>query len=169
MQVEEIRLMVESPTNTRTFDIKDPGLAAEGRRRIDWASREMPVLGQIREQFDRERPLDGIRLVVCAHITTETGNLALALKAGGASAVLCASNPLSTQDDVAAALVEDGIPVFAIKGEDNETYYRHIRAALDHGPQIIVDDGADVVSLIHKERADLLQTSSARRKRRPQE
>src|SRR5215217_6387631 len=145
MQVEEIRLMVESPTNTRAFDIKDPSLAAEGRRRIDWASREMPVLRQIREQFDRERPLDGIRLVVCAHITTETGNLALALKAGGASAVLCASNPLSTQDDVAAALVEDGIPVFAIKGEDNDTYYRHIRAALDHGPQIIVDDGADVV------------------------
>jgi adenosylhomocysteinase len=148
--------MVESPTNTRPFDIKDPGLAAEGRRRIDWASREMPVLGQIRDQFDRERPLDGIRVVVCAHITTETANLALALKAGGASAVLCASNPLSTQDDVAAALVEDGISVFAIKGEDNDTYYRHIRAALDHGPQIIVDDGADVVSLIHKERDDLL-------------
>ncbi len=148
--------MVESPTNTRAFDIKDPGLAAEGRRRIDWASREMPVLGQIRDQFDRERPLDGIRVVVCAHITTETANLAHALKAGGANAVLCASNPLSTQDDVAAALVEDGIPVFAIKGEDNDTYYRHIRAALDHGPQIIVDDGADVVSLIHKERNDLL-------------
>ncbi|HEX5992218.1 MAG TPA: adenosylhomocysteinase [Thermomicrobiales bacterium] len=148
--------MVESPTNTRAFDIKDPSLAAEGRRRIDWASREMPVLGQIRDQFDRERPLAGVRIVVCAHITTETANLALGLKAGGASAVLCASNPLSTQDDVAAALVEEGIPVFAIKGEDNETYYRHIRAALDHGPQIIVDDGADVVSLIHKERADLL-------------
>ena len=148
--------MVESPTNTRAFDIKDPSLAAEGRRRIDWASREMPVLGQIRDQFDREHPLAGVRIVVCAHITTETANLALGLKAGGASAVLCASNPLSTQDDVAAALVEEGIPVFAIKGEDNETYYRHIRAALDHGPQIIVDDGADVVSLIHKERADLL-------------
>src|ERR671913_382571 len=148
--------MVESTTNTRPFDIKDPGLAADGRRRIDWASREMPVLGQIRDQFDRERPLDGIRIVVCAHITTETANLALALKAGGANAVLCASNPLSTQDEVAAALVEEGIPVFAIKGEDNETYYRHIRAALNHGPQIIVDDGADVVSLIHQERDDLL-------------
>src|SRR5918998_5855562 len=148
--------MVEAPTNTRPFDIKDPSLAGEGRRRIDWASREMPVLGQIRDQFDRERPLAGIRVVVCAHITTETANLALALKAGGAIAVLCASNPLSTQDDVAAALVEDGIPVFAIKGEDNETYYRHIRAALDHGPQIIVDDGADVVTMIHQDRRDLI-------------
>jgi adenosylhomocysteinase len=148
--------MVESPPNARPFDIKDPGLAGEGRRRIDWANREMPVLAQIREQFARERPLDGIRVVVCAHITTETANLASTLKAGGASAVLCASNPLSTQDDVAAALVEDGIPVFAIKGEDNETYYRHIRAALDHGPQIVVDDGADVVSLLHQERPDLL-------------
>jgi adenosylhomocysteinase len=148
--------MLESATNPRAFDIKDPSLAAEGRRRIDWASREMPVLGQIRDQFDRERPLDGIRIVVCAHITTETANLAFALKAGGASSVLCASNPLSTQDEVAAALVEEGIPVFAIKGEDNDTYYRHIRAALDHGPQIIVDDGADVVSLIHQERDDLL-------------
>src|SRR5215208_1561296 len=148
--------MVEWATNTRPFDIKDPSLAAEGRRRIDWASREMPVLGQIRDQFARERPLDGIRMVVCAHITTETANLALTLKSGGANAVLCASNPLSTQDEVAAALVEDGIPVFAIKGEDNDTYYRHIRAALDHGPQVIVDDGADVVSLIHQEREDLL-------------
>src|SRR5918993_773974 len=156
MRLEEIKHMVGSATNARAFDIKDPSLAAEGRRRIDWASREMPVLGQIRDQFDRERPLDGIRIVVCAHITTETANLALALKAGGANAVLCASNPLSTQDEVAAALVEDGIPVFAIKGEDNETYYRHIRAALDHGPQVIVDDGADVVSLIHQERDDLL-------------
>src|ERR671913_2276858 len=114
--------MVESTTNTRPFDIKDPGLAADGRRRIDWASREMPVLGQIRDQFDRERPLDGIRIVVCAHITTETANLALALQAGGANSVLCASNPLSTQDDVAAALVEEGIPVFAIKGESTESY-----------------------------------------------
>src|SRR5687767_139134 len=148
--------MVESVTNARAFDIKDPSLAAEGRRRIDWASREMPVLGQIRDQFDRERPLNGIRGVVCAHITTETANLALALKAGGANSVLCASDPLPTQDDVAAALVEGGIPVYAIKGEDNDTYYRHIRAALDHGPQVIVDDGADVVSLIHQEREDLL-------------
>src|ERR671912_2397440 len=148
--------MVESVTRARPFDIKDPGLAPEGRRRIDWASREMPVLGQIRDRFDHERPLDGVRVLVCAHITTETANLAMALKAGGANSVLCASNPLSTQDDVAAALVEEGIPVFAMKGEDNEAYYRHIRAALDHRPEIIVDDGADVVSLIHQERPELL-------------
>jgi adenosylhomocysteinase len=148
--------MVNTPTRERSFDIKDPGLAADGRRRIEWAAREMPVLGQIREQFARERPLDGIRVVACGHITTETANLARTLQAGGANAVLCASNPLSTQDDVAAALVEEGIAVFAIKGEDNETYYRHIRAAIDHGPQIIIDDGADVVSLIHQERPELL-------------
>src|SRR5919106_1968143 len=147
--------MVESVTNARGFDIKDPSLAAAGRRRIDWASREMPVLGKIRDQFDRERPLDSIRIVVCAHITTETANLALALKAGGANAVLCASNPLSTQDEVAAALVEEGIPVFAIKGEDNETYYRHIRAALEHRPNIVIDDGADVVTMIHREYKEL--------------
>lgn len=148
--------MVNTPARGRAFDIKDPSLAADGRRRIEWASREMPVLGQIRDQFERERPLDGIRIVACGHITTETANLARALKAGGADAVLCASNPLSTQDDVAAALVEEGIAVFAIKGEDNETYYRHIRSAIDHGPQIIIDDGADVVSLIHQERPELL-------------
>lgn len=145
-----------SQPGARNFDIKDPGLASDGRRRIDWASREMPVLGQIRDRFAADRPLDGVRILVCAHITTETANLALALKAGGANSVLCASNPLSTQDDVAAALVEEGIPVFAIKGEDNETYYRHIRSALDHAPHIIVDDGADVVSLLHQERQDLL-------------
>jgi adenosylhomocysteinase len=148
--------MTDAATKSRPFDIKDPGLAPDGRRRIEWASREMPVLAQIRAQFERDRPLDGIRMVVCAHITTETANLAQTLKAGGASAVLCASNPLSTQDDVAAALVEDGIPVYAIKGEDNETYYRHIRAALDHGPQIVVDDGADVVTMVHQDRQDLL-------------
>jgi adenosylhomocysteinase len=147
--------MVESPP-VRNFDIRDPGLAPDGRRRIDWASREMPVLRQIRERFEQDRPLEGIRIVVCAHITTETANLAYALKAGGAQAVLCASNPLSTQDDVAAALVEDGIPVFAIKGEDNETYYRHIRSALEHAPNIIVDDGADVVTHVHRDRTDLL-------------
>jgi adenosylhomocysteinase len=148
--------MVQAPPNARPFDIKDPSLAADGWRRIDWASREMPVLGQIREQFARERPLDGVRMTVCAHITTETANLALTLKAGGANAVLCASNPLSTQDDVAAALVEDGIPVFAIKGEDGETYYRHIRAAISHRPNIIIDDGADVVTAIHREHEELL-------------
>src|SRR5690606_3739037 len=124
------------------FDIKDPSLAPEGRRRIEWAAREMPVLHQIREQFASEQPLAGIRVLGCAHITTETANLALTLKAGGAESVLCASNPLSTQDDVAAALVAEGIPVFAIKGEDNETYYRHINAALDHKPHILIDDGA---------------------------
>jgi adenosylhomocysteinase len=142
--------------SARRFDIKDPGLAADGRRRIDWAAREMPVLRQIRDQFAREKPLQDVRILVCAHITTETANLALAMQAGGADAVLCASNPLSTQDDVAAALVEEGIPVFAIKGEDNETYYKHIRAALEHNPQIIVDDGADVVTMLHSERKDLL-------------
>ena len=143
-------------TSARRFDIKDPGLAADGRRRIEWAAREMPVLRQIRDQFAREKPLQDVRILVCAHITTETANLALAMQAGGADAVLCASNPLSTQDDVAAALVEEGIPVFAIKGEDNETYYKHIRAALEHNPQIIVDDGADVVTMLHADRKDLL-------------
>ncbi|MBX3072179.1 MAG: adenosylhomocysteinase [Thermomicrobiales bacterium] len=141
---------------SRSYDIKDPSLAADGRRRIEWAAREMPVLKQIHQRFSEERPLEGIRIVACAHITTETANLALALKAGGADAVLCASNPLSTQDDVAAALVDEGIPVFAIKGEDNETYYKHINAALDHKPQVIVDDGADVVSAVHTTRKELL-------------
>ena len=141
---------------TRRHDVKDLSLAREGVRRIEWADRLMPVLAAIRERFEREQPLAGHRLSACLHVTTETANLARTLQAGGADVTLAASNPLSTQDDVAAALVEDGIPVFAIKGEDNETYYRHIRAALDHGPQIIVDDGADVVSLIHTERDDLL-------------
>lgn len=141
---------------SRNFDIKDPSLAGDGRRRIEWAGREMPVLAQIRERFAAERPLQGIRMICCAHITTETANLALTFQAGGADAVLCASNPLSTQDDVAAALVDEGIPVFAIKGEDNETYYRHIQSALDHRPQILLDDGADVVSILHSSRRDLL-------------
>ena len=140
----------------RPFDIKDPSLAGDGRRRIEWAGREMPVLRQIRERYAKERPLAGIKMVVCAHVTTETGNLALTLQAGGADAVVCASNPLSTQDDVAAALVDEGIAVFAIKGEDNETYYRHIDRALEHGPNIVIDDGADVVTKLHTERTDLL-------------
>ncbi len=148
--------MATTVAASRPFDIKDPSLAPEGRRRIEWAAREMPVLRQIRDSFAAERPLAGIRMLVCAHITTETANLALTLQAGGADAVLCASNPLSTQDDVAAALVEEGIPVFAIKGEDHDTYYRHIRAALDHRPQIVIDDGADVVTMLHQERRDLL-------------
>ncbi len=143
-------------SSAKPFDIKDPSLAPDGRRRIDWAAREMPVLRQIREQFARERPLADIRMVVCAHITTETANLALTFKAGGADAVLCASNPLSTQDDVAAALVDEGIPVFAIKGEDNQTYFRHINAALDHRPNIVIDDGADLVMMLHQERQELL-------------
>ena len=121
----------------------------------------MPVLRQIREAFAESRPFEGIRIVGCAHITTETANLALTLQAGGADAVLCASNPLSTQDDVAAALVEAGIPVFAIKGEDGETYHRHIHQAISHKPHIVIDDGADVVTILHKEYADLLPASSA--------
>ena len=143
----------------RTGDVKDPTLVDEGIGRIRWAAREMPVIAQIRERFSRERPLDGLRISGCLHITTETANLALALKDGGADVTLCASNPLSTQDDVAAALVHEyGIPTFAIKGEDNETYYSHIRAALDHAPQVTLDDGADLVTAIHKERQDLLKT-----------
>jgi adenosylhomocysteinase len=148
--------MVATAPGAKNFDIKDPSLANDGRRRIDWANREMPVLRQIRESFAKDRPLAGIRILACAHVTTETANLALTLKAGGADAVLCASNPLSTQDDVAAALVAEGISVFAIKGEDNETYYRHIRAALEHRPNIVIDDGADVVTMIHRDRPDLL-------------
>jgi adenosylhomocysteinase len=148
--------MATTSTDTRNFDIKDPSLAPEGRRRIEWAAREMPVLAQIRERFEKERPLEGLRLLACAHVTTETANLALTLQAGGADAVLCASNPLSTQDDVAAALVEAGIPVFAIKGEDAETYDRHIHAAIAHRPHIVIDDGADVVATIHRHYAEML-------------
>jgi adenosylhomocysteinase len=148
--------MASTATEARNFDIKDPSLAADGRRRIDWAAREMPVLAQIRERFEKEQPLKGVRMLACAHITTETANLALTLKAGGADAVLCASNPLSTQDDVAAALVEAGIPVFAIKGEDAETYDRHIHSAISHKPNIVIDDGADVIATIHKHYQELL-------------
>lgn len=134
------------------YDIKDIGLADHGRRRIEWADREMPVLRLIRERFREERPLEGVKLVACAHITTETANLARALKAGGAESMLIASNPLSTQDDVAAALVAHwDIPVFAIKGESTETYNRHVRIALDSNPDIIIDDGSDVVATMLKE------------------
>ena len=140
-------------------DVKDPALAAEGIGRIAWAAREMPVIARIGERFRREQPLKGLRISGCLHITTETANLALALKEGGADVVLCASNPLSTQDDVAAALVHEyRIPTFAVKGEDNETYYSHIHSALDHSPSITLDDGADLVTAIHKERTDLLKT-----------
>ncbi|HMO54317.1 MAG TPA: adenosylhomocysteinase [Tepidiformaceae bacterium] len=138
-------------------DIANPRLAPEGVRRIEWAAREMPVLRLIRERFARERPLEGIRMTACLHVTTETANLAITLRDGGADLRLCASNPLSTQDDVAAALVEEyRIPVFAICGEDNETYYRHIHQALEHAPQLTMDDGADVVATLHKDRRDLL-------------
>lgn len=139
------------------YDVNDLGLAETGRQRIDWAAQEMPVLKLIRERFERERPLDGLRLSACLHVTAETANLARTLTAGGADLVLVASNPLSTQDDVAAALVSyDEIPVYAIKGEDNATYYRHMRAGLDHNPHITMDDGADLVSGMLKERRDLL-------------
>lgn len=138
-------------------DIKNNNLAEGGRRRIEWAEREMPVLRHIRERFRKEKPLQGIRISACLHITTETANLARTLVVGGADLVLTASNPLSTQDDVAAALVNYyEIPTYAIKGEDNVTYYQHIGATLDHKPQITMDDGADLVSTIHKERAELL-------------
>lgn len=141
----------------KTFDIKDASLADYGRRRIDWAETEMPVLRQIRERFASERPLVGVRLSACLHVTAETANLMRTLAAGGADVVLCASNPLSTQDDVAASLVvHDEIPVYAIKGEDHETYYKHIIAALDHNPHITMDDGADLVTGVLKQRPDLI-------------
>jgi len=138
-------------------DIRDLSLSAAGMLRIEWASREMPVLGLIKERFAREKPLEGVCLAACLHVTTETANLAMVLKEGGATIVLCASNPLSTQDDVAAALVKEyDIPVYAIKGEDNQTYYGHISAALEYGPHITLDDGADLVSTIHKDRRELV-------------
>jgi len=144
-----------SATPSLEFDVKDIGLAQQGKQRIEWAEREMPVLRLIRERFAAEKPLMGVKLVACAHITTETANLARALQAGGAESVLIASNPLSTQDDVAASLVSDwGIPVYAIKGESTETYNRHVRTALDFHPEIIIDDGSDVVATLLKERPD---------------
>ncbi|OKH21341.1 adenosylhomocysteinase [Hydrococcus rivularis NIES-593] len=155
--------MVATPVEKK-YEIKDISLAPKGKQRIEWAGREMPVLKQIRERFAKEKPFAGIRLVACCHVTTETAHLAIALKAGGADALLIASNPLSTQDDVAACLVADyDIPVFAIKGEDNETYHRHVQIALDHKPNIIIDDGSDVVATLVKERkqqiADIIGTT----------
>jgi adenosylhomocysteinase len=136
-------------------DVKDLGLAPKGRDRIEWAGGEMPVLALIRERFEKERPLEGIRIGACLHVTTETANLMETLAAGGAEVAICASNPLSTQDDVAAALCEQsGIKTFAIKGEDTETFFRHINAVLDTKPHITMDDGADMVSVLHKERAE---------------
>jgi adenosylhomocysteinase len=144
-----------SAISQNNFDIKDQSLAPEGRKRIEWAEREMPVLRLIRERFEAEKPLQGIRMVACAHVTTETANLVRALQAGGAEAVVIASNPLSTQDDVAASLVNDfGVSVYAIKGESTQTYNQHVRHALDSRPQIIIDDGSDVVATLIKERAE---------------
>jgi adenosylhomocysteinase len=143
-------------TTTR-HDVKDLSLAPEGVRRIAWADRHMPVLAAIRDRFENEQPLAGYRISACLHVTSETANLMRTLKAGGADIVLCASNPLSTQDDVAAALVEEfDISVFAIKGEDNDTYYRHIEAAVDHKPQLTMDDGADVIGVLHSHRREQL-------------
>ena len=142
---------------TRKHDVKDLALASEGKRRIEWADRQMPVLAAIRERFEAEKPLDGHRISACLHVTTETANLMRTLKAGGADVVLSASNPLSTQDDVAAALVDEfDISVFAIKGEDNDTYYQHIEAAVDHKPHITMDDGADVIGVLHSARREQL-------------
>src|SRR5947199_201636 len=142
---------------TKRHDVKDLALAPEGVRRIEWADRQMPVLANIRERFEREQPLAGYRISACLHVTTETANLARTLKAGGGDVVLCASNPLSTQDDVAAALVDEyDISVFAIKGEDDDTYYSHIEAAVDHKPQLTMDDGADVIGVLHSARREQL-------------
>src|SRR5438874_4630715 len=142
---------------TQRYDVKDLALAEEGKRRIEWADRQMPLLTAIREPFERERPLAGHRVSACLHVTTETANLMRTLKAGGADVVLCASNPLSTQDDVAAALVDRyDIPVFAIKGEDHDTYSSHIEAAVDHKPHLTMDDGADVIGVLHSARREQL-------------
>src|SRR5216110_170310 len=140
-----------------SFDIKNIDLAEMGKRRIEWANQSMPVLQTIRKDFIKNQPLKGIRISACLHVTTETANLAVTLRDGGAEVVLCASNPLSTQDDVAASLVRDyNIPVFAIKGEDNYTYYSHILAALDHKPHLTMDDGADLVTIALTKRQDVV-------------
>src|SRR5437763_13854474 len=147
---------MSTPMPAFEHDIKDISLAPQGKRRIDWAEREMPVLRLIRERFGNEQPLKGVRLIACAHITTETANLARALQAGGAESLLIASNPLSTQDDVAASLVVDcGIPVYAMKGETTDTYRRHVQTALGLEPAIIIDDGSDVVATMMKEKPEL--------------
>src|SRR5208283_3529657 len=138
-------------------DVKDMRLAAKGKLRIEWANQWMPVLQIIRKRFLKERPLKGVRVSACLHVTSETANLAITLRDGGADVVLCASNPLSTQDEVAACLVKDySIPTFAIKGEDNATYYAHLNAALDHKPQLTMDDGADLVTTLVTKRTDLI-------------
>ncbi|MDD5136949.1 MAG: adenosylhomocysteinase, partial [Candidatus Omnitrophica bacterium] len=140
------------------YDVKNLGLAGKGRLRIEWANEYMNVLTLVRKHFKKEKPLKGLKIAACLHVTTETANLVYTLKEGGADVVLCASNPLSTQDDVAASLVKDfKIPAFAIKGEDNKTYYSHINSALDTKPNITMDDGADLVSTVQKSRADLVR------------
>lgn len=138
------------------YDVKDKSLAEAGRQRVEWAFREMPVVGLIRQRFAREKPLKEVRISACLHITSETANLALTLKEGGADLILCASNPLSTQDDIAAALIEYSIPANAIKGEDETTYYQHINTAIDHKPQLTVDDGADLVTTLHTKRQEMI-------------
>src|SRR5882724_9061968 len=149
--------MSTTPTQLNC-DVKNLDFADLGKKRIDWANQSMKVLQIIRKEFIKNQPLKGIRVSACLHVTAETANLAICLRDGGADVVLCASNPLSTQDDVAASLVRDhNIPVFAIKGEDNETYYSHILAAIDHKPQITMDDGADLVTLLHTKRQDALE------------
>jgi len=137
------------------YDIANPGLAEAGARRVEWAGRRMQVLATVRERFAKERPLEGLVVAACLHVTAETANLMLALRDGGAEPILCASNPLSTQDDVAAALTAEGIPVFAIRGEDADTYYKHIHAVLDHAPAITMDDGADLATILHTDRRDI--------------
>src|SRR6202790_2278553 len=147
-----------TPTTSVASDVKDLALADLGKRRIEWAAQSMPVLATIRKQFIKTQPLAGIRVGACLHVTTETANLMITLRDGGANIVLCASNPLSTQDDVAASLVRDyNIPVFAIKGENNDSYYSHIMSALDHRPNITMDDGADLVTILHTKRKELLE------------
>ncbi len=147
-----------TPTASVAHDVKDLALAEAGKRRIEWAAQSMPVLASIRKQFIKSQPLAGMKVAACLHVTTETANLMIALRDGGANIALCASNPLSTQDDVAAALVKEyGIPTFSIKGESNEVYYQHINAVLDHAPQITMDDGADVVGALHSKRKDALK------------
>ncbi len=142
----------------KSYDVKDIDLADDGHKHIEWAEKEMPVLRRLRERFERDRPLEGLRISACLHVTSETANLVSTLAAGGADVVLCASNPLSTQDDVAASLVaHESIPVYAIKGEDNDTFHSHLESALDHNPQITMDDGADLVTAVLKQRSDLIE------------
>ena len=149
-------------------DVKDLTLAEKGKRKIEWANQQMPVLQLIRKQFIKDQPLKGIRMSACLHVTSETANLAITLRDGGADVVLCGSNPLSTQDEVAASLVKDyGIPTYAIKGEDNATYYAHIAAAIDHKPQITMDDGADLVTQLLTKHPSSSRASSAAPKKPP--